>query len=209
MSQIEQEFTLFLSKHPELRKCLYHDLINKRQLTRFFIERENLSPNKFEAVNAMIRRFSFKKKEITQKSFENVKISLKNNIAIIGIEKVSSQLHKIPTLFEEKEYLSSATFKFVVGTKSIKLFVDEEMIPLLPSNITIQNKRVNLSELSLIFPKSPSKNQGTLSTVTQELANADINIEEVLTSSPELLIYLREEDSIKALQVIKRLTSKK
>ena len=55
------------------------------------------------------------------------------------------------------------------------------------------------------FPKNAIKTKGLLSTVTKQLSLNNIIISELLTASPELLIYLNEEYILKAYEIIKRL----
>ena len=56
-----------------------------------------------------------------------------------------------------------------------------------------------------MFPENAIKERGVLSTITKELSVNDIVISELLTASPELLIYLKEEFVLKAYDILKRL----
>ena len=69
----------------------------------------------------------------------------------------------------------------------------------------LQNKLSNISEISVIFPEEAIKEKGILSTITRELAVNDIIVSELLTATPELLIYLKEEYVLKAYEILKRL----
>ena len=56
-----------------------------------------------------------------------------------------------------------------------------------------------------MFPEEAIKEKGVLSTITKELTINDIVITELLTTTPELIIYLKEEYVLKAYEIIKRL----
>ena len=64
---------------------------------------------------------------------------------------------------------------------------------------------VNISEISIIFPEKSIKEEGVLSTITKELVVNNIIITELLTASPELLIYLKDEYVLKAYEILKRM----
>ena len=58
-------------------------------------------------------------------------------------------------------------------------------------------------EISLMFPDESVKSKGIISALTRELALNGVLIIEILTASPELLIYLEDKYLLKALEVIK------
>ena len=69
----------------------------------------------------------------------------------------------------------------------------------------LKHKFNKISEISIMFPDESIKSKGILSVIARELSINDIVITELLTASPELLIYLREEHVLKAYEIIKRL----
>ena len=62
-----------------------------------------------------------------------------------------------------------------------------------------------ISELNLIFPEDAPKTKGIIAYVTAELAINDINIIEIITGRPELIVYVNEKDLLKAYETIQRL----
>ena len=86
MSQIEQNFRLYLSKHPEVETCYSAGLINRRSLARHLVKNGVAKGNQMEALIAMLRRFPFKKNKIEQSnSYKNIRINIKNKIIILQI----------------------------------------------------------------------------------------------------------------------------
>ena len=59
--------------------------------------------------------------------------------------------------------------------------------------------------MSLQFPNEAIDSKGILSTITRELDINDIIITELLTATPELLIYVKEDYVIKTYDILKNL----
>lgn len=209
MSQIEQNFRQFLCKKPEIEKCYQERLINRRSLARYLIKNNIAKSNQLEAVVAMLRRFKFKKipKE-TEDVFESIKINIKDKILILDFGKEKNLLQKLQEVITHVDYDKGDTLKIVVGSSSIKLFIDQEKENELKSifkQFKLKHRFDNISEISLMFSDKAIKAKGVLSVITRELSMNDIVITEFLTSSPELLVYLNEESVLKAYEILKRL----
>ncbi len=208
MSQIELNFRQFLSKNPELEVCYQKGLINRRSLARYLITQGIAKPNQVDAVIAMLRRFEFKEKKEPKDLFSKIKVNIKDKIVILDFEKEKELIQKLEQLIEKTNYDRGDTLKIVVGSCSVKVFLDEEnekKVKNFVEKFKLQNKLSDISEISIIFPEDAIKERGILSTITKELAINDIIISELLTASPELLIYLKEEFVLKAYDILKRL----
>ncbi|MBI2665391.1 hypothetical protein HYX12_02095 [Candidatus Woesearchaeota archaeon] len=209
MSQIEQDFRQFLSKKPEIENCYQDGLINRRSLARHLIKQGIAKSNQVEAVIAMLRRFNFKEQKKQAKDlFSKTRINIKDNIMILSFEKEKELVHKLQRLIANTNYDRGDTLKIVVGSSSIKIFFDEEneeRVKNILDHFKLQSKFSNISEISVMFPEEAIKELGVISTITKELTMNEIVISELLTASPELLIYLKEEYVLKAYDILKRL----
>ncbi len=209
MSQIEQDFRLYLSKHPEIEICYASGLINRRSLARNIIRKGIAQSNQLEAVIAMLRRFSFKSKEKEQKNiFKNIRVNIKDKILILDYAKDKQLLQKLQNIIADIDYDKGDTLKIVVGSSSIRLFLDEskeKSLKTLLRKFKLKNRFQNHSEISILFPDEAINSKGILSTITKELTLNNITITELLTNTPELIIYLKEEPVLKAYEIIKRL----
>ena len=67
------------------------------------------------------------------------------------------------------------------------------------------SKERNLIEINLNFTQEASKIMGIISLITSSLNAEDINIVEIISSAPELILFLKKEDLLKALKVIDNL----
>jgi hypothetical protein len=209
MSQIEQDFRQFLSKHPEIEICYQDGLINRRSLARYLIKKNIAKQNQLEAAIAMLRRYNFQRKkgEECDELFRNIRVNIKDSILVLDFEKSKELLRKLEKIFAHTDYDKGDTLKIVVGSSSIKLFIDKKNEGKLKEIfLEYKPKKIeHISELSLLFPEKATSSKGILSTLTKEFVLNDINITEFLTASPELLIYLKEEYVLKAYEIIKRL----
>jgi len=208
MSQIEQAFRQFLAKAPDIHKSYQRSLINRRSLARYLIQQRVVRGNQLEATIAMLRRFDFaplKDKELPKMKFS--RISLKDNLLILEFEKEKSLLTEVQSFMTHINYDAGDTFKIVIGSSSITLFIDKEKeksLALLKKYVP-RKKNTNISEISLLFTPKVEETKGTLAIITREFLLNDILIVELLTSSFELLIYLHEKDVTKAYEILKRL----
>lgn len=209
MSQIEQDFRLYLSKNPEVETAYQKGLINRRSLARQLIKEGLAKGNQLEAVIAMLRRFNFKLAHQKKNDvFKKIKINIKDRIIIFDFEKEKELVKRLEKLIGATDYDKGETLKIVVGSSNVKVFSDgdkEKKITELTESFKLKKKYKSISELSLIFPDEAIDEIGILSTITKELAVNDIPITELLTATPELLIYLQEEYVLKAYEVLKRL----
>src|SRR3989338_5630924 len=206
MSQIEHNFRQFLSKKPELETCYQEGLINRRSLARYLVRHNIAKSNHLEAVVAMLRRFEFKEQKQTKDLFSKIKINIKDKIIILDFQKEKELIQKLHHLIENTNYDRGDTLKIVVGSCSVKVFLDEDnekKVKNVVENFKLQNRLTNISEISVMFPEDAIKERGILSTITKELSVNEIVISELLTASPELLIYLKEEFVLKAYDILK------
>jgi hypothetical protein len=207
MSQMEQDFRQLLSKKPEIEKCM--GLINRRSLARLLIKEGIAKSNQIDAVIAMLRRFEFRQKQKEDSSlFKDVRINLKDKIIILDFEKEKELIQKLQTVLRFIDYDKGDTLKIVVGSASVKLFIDEKNVNKIKDlfdDFKMNSKVKNISEISLMFSGRAIDGRGIISTIAKELYLNDIVVTELLTASPELLIYVKEEFVLKAYEIIKRL----
>ena len=209
MSQIEQNFRHFLGKHPEIEICYGEGLINRRSLARCLVKEKVADQKQMEAVIAMIRRFPFA--PVRQKRsnlFGGIRVSVKDKVLILDFEKDKELFVRLQKLIEHTNYDRGEMLKIVTGSSSIKVFLDEKKEPFLKDifrNFKLKNRYADISEISIEFPEEAIDTKGVLSTVTSELLMGGIVITELLTATPELLLYVKQEYVLKAYEVLRRL----
>lgn len=209
MSQIELRIRDLLGRHPEIEKCYQEGLVNRRALARYLIANGVGGPGDLDAVVASLRRYEFGDFEGRgPELFPAIRVTLKDRIMIIDFEKEKALLQDLQKIIGQFEYDRGDTLKFVVGTASIKLFVDQGKEPMVRSLLTrykVRSRLDRLSEISMMFPEAATNTRGVLAVLTRELALNDVVLTELLTASPELLIYVRDEHVAKAYEIVRRL----
>lgn len=209
MSQIELGIRNLLGRHPEIEKCQQAGLLNRRALARYVIANGVGGPDDLDAVVASLRRHDFGNLERKgPELFPEVRVTLKDRIMIIEFEKEKALLQDLQKVIGQFEYDRGDTLKLVVGTASIKLFVNQGKEPALRSLLTrykVRRRLDGLSEISMMFPEAAPETRGVLAVLTRELALNDVVLAELLTASPELLIYVRDEHVAKAYEIVRRL----
>src|SRR3989338_6757762 len=208
MSQIEQNFRLLLGRKPEIEKCYGEGLINRRALARYLAKKGIAKSNQMEATVAMLRRYPFSPPEKEQSDLlKEIRISLKDGILILNFEKNKELLQRLQKLVAMTDYDRGDTLKIVVGTTDITIYLDEEnekKTKELFSGFKIKHLHKKISEFSLAFPEKAISTKGITAALTRELALNGINIEKMLTSGTELLLYIREEFVLKTYEILKR-----
>tara|TARA_Y100000310_G_C20400555_1_gene677206 strand:- start:41 stop:673 length:633 start_codon:yes stop_codon:yes gene_type:complete len=207
MSQIEQSFREFIRLHPEIIKCHIKGLINRRALAKHLIKLRLVKNTQLEATIAMLRRFDFSyfSQNYQKKHLQNIKLQSKDNINIITLNKSQEILKQIQKLSEKIKTEQGETYKLVVGNKEIKIFIDSEN-QLFNKLKNKSSTKSNVSEISIqTYSKENDEVPGIISQLTTELALHDIPIIELLTCTPELIIYVKEKNTLKTLEVLKNL----
>ena len=211
MTQININILLqnFFNRNPDIKKVSAKKIVNRRALAKYIIEEEKLNKNMFEALITALRRFEIKpEKKESLNLFKEIKVSTKDNLSIIYIEKSEEVLKSISKVINLINFNKNETLKIVQGNLSIKIFIDDfnvKKIKEMFSNkdiISIYNK---ISELNLIFPEDAPKTTGVIAYITSELSINDINIVEIITGRPELIVYINESDLLKAYETVQRL----
>ncbi|VVB59575.1 Uncharacterised protein [uncultured archaeon] len=210
MSQIELMLERFFSKNPDVREARNKGLINRRALARYIAEHEKIPVKQSEALIMALRRYpqeSSKSKDIAA-LVKNMRTSAKDDIAIISLKNSDAVLEKLAHAVKSINHTTSETFKIVQSALSIKIFADKvrlKQIKELFDAKEIIEVRDNIAEIDVIFPHEAIDTRGIVSYVSAELAMNKINVVELLTSTPELLIYVDNSDLLRTYEVVKLL----
>jgi hypothetical protein len=209
MSQLELQLERFLSRRPEVAKCYRAGLINRRALARYLIRERIATASQFDAVVATLRRHDFGERPPGGRDlFREVRIGIKDNIVLWDLEKDRTHLERLERLIARIDFEQGDTLKIVVGTASIKLLLDrrkEAELRSLFERARFRERFEDISEVSLMFPAEAVQTPGVVSTLTQELFVHDVVITEILTATPELLLYVTDDQVSRAYAVIRSL----
>ena len=209
MSQIEQGLRTLLAHRPEIERCVRAGLVNRRALARQLIELGWATPDQFDAVVATVRRYDFGRDAAPDADlFPQIRVSLKDRILILDFERDRSILGRLERVIAQIDFDRGETLKIVVGSQSIKLFLDarkEAALRPLLERVHPIHRWDHLSEISMVFPESATTTRNVLAVIARELSLNGIVITELLTASPELLVYVREDQAARAYEVVRGL----
>ncbi len=201
MKSVNQEIAQILQKDLALQKCLKRDLINTRSLARALIEDHQLSYS-IDAVISAIRRYDLENISLissqAQNAFKKMSITTKDNITRLTLHD-----HAFSTIAQDtlNKKILKENIRLIKSKETITLLVNqkdiEKKIALFDKNDII-NIQKDLTEIRLQFAQDITAIKGIVARVASELALCDINIEEIIYSMPDLLIYVREQDLVSA-----------
>ncbi len=214
MTNITQKVWNIILKEPAIRKNLKNDLINVRALAKYLIKRYKLNVS-LDGVITAIRRY-LQEEDFQEEEEEFVDIfagsnvSTKNNIACITIRKSVNIFDNLSRLFTINDFSRKETFRLIMGRDSIKVMVDKENLKKVKSVFpekSIVGVEDNLSELSLFIGLKAKQTKGVMAKIASEIAVHDVNIVEIINCIPEILIYVKKEDLLKAHESLIKLIS--
>ena len=213
MANITAKVWKYISNDATIRRLLSRGLIKTRALAKQIIKDLELETST-ETVVSAIRRYDeweTQVDDIYKKARDLLKrstFSTKSNVACVWLKKDSSTAAALPKIFSKIDFSKGEILRIIQGELSIKIIIDErnlekvqELIP--KSSVTRTLK--NLVEIDIIFDDEGVKTPGLTSLVSTEIASHGINMEEIMTCVPELIILIKEKDFLKTNDILFKL----
>jgi len=212
MTHISDKVKVFLDNDFIIRNCLFRNIISLRALSRYIIKSLSLEEKNLDAVMSSIRRYKKEEKMKTdldlKKIFYNIGVKTRSNIVDICVKKnrkVMEQLIKINSIVDIEK---GEVIRIIQAEEGIRIIIDGKNLDNFYNYVSKKDCisiEKNLVEINLHFTLEASKTKGIISLISSSLNAEDINIVEIISSAPELLLFLRKEDLLKALNVINHL----
>jgi len=212
MTQIAGQVKAFLDNDFVIRKCLFRNIVSFRALSRYIIGMLDLEGKNLDAVMSAIRRYKKDEKHKSEtelrKLFSKIGVKTRSNIADICLKKsrrILEQLNKINSIVDVEK---GEVIRIVQAEESIRIILDEKNLDkffnYFSKSDCISTEK-NLVEINLHFSSEAPKTKGIISLISSSLNSEDINIVEIISCAPELLIFIKKDDLLKALNVINNL----
>ena len=212
MTNIAERVKAFLDNEFIIRKCLFRNILSLRALSRYIVQTTGLEEKNLDAVMSAIRRYKKEERKKSEKElkqvFSKVSVKTRSNIADISMKKgrrILEQLNKINSIVDIEK---GEVIRLIQAEESIRIILDEKNLDkffrFFSRNDCLGIEK-NLTEINLHFPMEASKTKSIIAMVSSSLSAEDINIVEIMSGAPELLILIRKEDLLKALNVIDNL----
>lgn len=207
MTQIQSLVNNFIDKNVDVRRAIENDFISIRKLAKYIADRLDL--DKTDAIISAIRRYeSSETKNLCKNAMGIIKkttISTKSNMVSIAIEKDDSSQEILPKLFEKINYNKGEVLRIIQAEESIKIVIDEKNLEvitkILPkSKIIIIEKE--MAEINLNLDDKAVNTPGIISVIFSELMINNINIMETMSCVPEMMLFVKEKELLKAYSVL-------
>ncbi len=212
MPNITRDVWKILDRDLVLQKVLAMNVINVRALAKYLIKKENLAAS-IDSVISAIRRYKLKAPPneetlVTLNLFREAKITTRNNMACVTIKKTHKTKVYLKNLLE-KFNLSNDAIRIIKGETNIKLIVDQKNIEkiMIFFQEDVISVKENLSEISINLGYEIENTKGIIAKITNEIMLKGINISEFICSVPEVLVYVKKEDLLKAYETLFSLTN--
>lgn len=197
-----------IDRDPSIRLDLERELINIRALARYCSK--SGVKGSADAIISAIRRYP-RESELSERYGKAVEIvgkssiSTKSRIANISLVRGAEIQDILQKLFSCVNYERGETLRLVQGEESIKLIVDEKnvekMLGIIPERLVL-NVLKGLSEINIHLDPLAVKTPGIMFVLCGELTRNNINIYEITSCVPEMLVFVKEKDILKAHQVL-------
>ena len=197
-----------------VKKSLSKSIVSFRALARHLIEKLDLKESNMDAVISAIRRYKKigngeVEKNLT-KLFSKIAVKTRSDIVDIRVHKNKRSVECISKLNSVVDIEKGEIIRVIQAEQSITIIFDDKNMgkfhDIFSRNdcISVDKKLV---EINLQFTEDAKDIKGIIALVASSLNSESINIVEIMSSAPELLVIVKKEDLLKALNVIDKLQS--
>lgn len=209
---IAEKVKNFLDNDFVIRKCLAKNIVSLRALARHIIQKLELKEINLHAVISAIRRYKKSEKQQSdarlKKILPQIKVTTRSNIVDVQVQKTRKNLESIGKLNSIIDVEKGQIIRVIQAEQSITIIIDDrnlEKFNELFSKKDCISITKNLVETNLQFTEEAQNVKGIVAIVSAGLNAEGINIVEIMSSAPELLIIVRKEDLLKVLNVVDKL----
>ena len=209
---ITDQVKSFLDNDFIIRKCLFKNIISLRALSRHIIKRLGLKENNLDAVISAIRRYKKINREQEdanlKKLLPKIKVTTRSNIVDARVQKNKKSVESISKLNLIVDVEKGEIIRVIQAEQSITIIIDDKNLN--KFNDIFGKKDIisldkDLVEVNLQFSEEAQNVKGIVALVTSSLNAEAINIMEIMSSAPELLIIVKKEDLLKTLNIVDNL----
>jgi len=209
---IAEKVESFLNNDFVIKKSLSNNIISLRALSRYIIKGLGLKESNLDAVISAIRRFKKTGKEESneklKKIFSKLAVKTRSNVVDITLQKNKRSVENISKLNSMVDIEKGEIIIAIQSEQSITIVIDEKNLDKLAgisSKSDFISMDKNLVAINLQFSEHARGAKSIIAVVTSSFSAEGINIIEIMSSAPELIIIIKKEDTVKALNVIGKL----
>lgn len=215
MTNITKEIWRYIDLDPNVRIGLLRGYINRRSLALYLIKQHRIDES-INAVLSAIRRYEHKvpiKQGFNQalELIETATMSSKNGIVSISLERGEEVEKRLPELISTIGVAKHHVLRLIHANESLKLIIDKKNLDkvkkIIPEN-KIRKIEGNLAEVTVHMVEKTWTAPGVASILTTELFTHGVNIYEIMSCIPEIILFFKEDDLMKAYTVLHNLAKK-
>lgn len=216
MTNITQDVWKVIDTDASIRRDLSRGIINMRALA-LYISRKTGIKASVDAIISAIRRYEEENpvRNTYKKSLDvmaNSTMSSKNGIVSLTLEKDEETERMLPKLFSVIGVGKHEVMRIIQADESIKIIIDKKNLKktkeIIPEH-KIKKIDQDLAEVTIHLDERSWSTPGIAALVTSELSMHNINISEIMSCIPEIIIFFKEKDLMKAYNVLYGLCKKK
>ena len=211
-NNIAEQLSVFLDNDFVIRRCLSKNIISLRALSRQIIKELNLKDSNLDAVMSAIRRYKKTGKEESgeklKKIFSKLSVKTRSNVADITLQKNKRSVENVSKLNSIVDVEKGEIIIAIQSEQSITIIIDEKNLDKF-SDISNKSDFISVDKklvaINLQFTEDARTAKNIITVVSSSFSAEGITIVEIMSSAPELIIIIKKEDTVKALNVIEKL----
>ena len=202
MTSVNQETWKLLHSDTAVQKDLSRKLINMRALAKYLIKKHDLKTS-LDSVISSIRRYQSDETFMEEETallhiFKNARIGTTNSVTVLSTTVPANEFQG--RMCKASGHTHNGV-KLVTGSDGVRLIIDQrelEAVKTLFKKEEIRDVANDISEISVMVKEDAAHTKGVIARLTSELAMSNINIQELIVAMPEILVYVKHKDLVKA-----------
>jgi len=195
-----------------IRRCLFRNIISLRALARHLIEKLGLKDKNMDAVISAVRRYKRTEKDEADKTlkklFLKIAVKTRSDIVDLRVSKNKRSVDSISKLNSVVDIEKGEIIRVIQAEQSITIILDDKNMEKF-YNIFNKNDVISIDkklvEINLQFTEEAQDIKGIVALVASSLNSEGVNLVEIMSCAPELLIIVKKDDLLKSLSVINNL----
>ena len=195
-----------------IRRCLFRNIISLRALARHLIEKLGLKDKNMDAVISAVRRYKKTEKDEADKTlkklFLKIAVKTRSDIVDLMVSKNKRSVDSISKLNSVVDIEKGEIIRVIQAEQSITIILDDKNMEKF-YNIFNKNDVISIDkklvEINLQFTEEAQDIKGIVALVASSLNSEGVNLVEIMSCAPELLIIVKKDDLLKSLSVINNL----
>jgi len=214
MTSIAKIVEEIVEEKPFVQEALSRGIINNAALANEItpeIERRLKKKAKFSAVNMAIRRLSenLGKTFVSRAKFDkDSDVTVKTDLIEIVLYKDEKIQNKLKEVYDIADYRKGDMLTITQGFHEIMIITnkkhEKKIDDLFPAS-SIKKRIKNLSSITINIPAESVETIGLFYVVTRALNWNNINIIDIVSTFTEMTFLVKEDDTSRALDVLKKL----